>query len=179
MTVWEKTLRIVLAVLFVAIVATLGRAFTDTASQWYQGLTLPALQPPPIVFSVAWSVLYLLFAASLSIVLIKSAGSPPAPAQNDPDAAKKSFLPIWNNKNKSTLLLYFASGVLNVLWSYTFFRLENPAGALFVLIVTVITAALLIADAFRISKVAAYLLVPYLIWLCFALYLNYEIAFLN
>ena len=178
MTAWEKLLRIVLAVLFVAIIATLGSAFTDTASAWYQELTLPALQPPPIAFSVAWSVLYLLFAASLSIVLINSAGSPQAPPAQS-DAAKRSLTPLWNNTNKNTLLLYLASGVLNVLWSYTFFRLENPAGALFVLIITVITAALLIADAFRISKVAAYLLVPYLMWLCFALYLNYEVAFLN
>lgn len=179
MTAWEKTLRIVLSVLFVAIVATLGRAFTDTASKWYQSLTLPALQPPPIVFSIAWSVLYLLFAASLSIVLIKSAGSPKAPPQAQPDAAKKSLLPLWNETNKNTLLLYLASGVLNVLWSYAFFRLEHPAGALFVLIVTIIVAALLLAEAFSISKAAAYLLVPYLLWLCFALYLNYEVAFLN
>ncbi len=179
MTAWGKTLRIVLSVLFVAIVVTLGRAFTDTASSWYQGLTLPALQPPLITFSIAWSVLYLLFASSLSIVLIKSASSPKAPAPTQPDAAIKGFLPLWNDTNKNTLLLYLASGVLNVLWSYTFFRLQNPAGALFVLIVTVITAALLIADVFSVSKAAAYLLVPYLIWLCFALYLNYEVAFLN
>lgn len=179
MTAWEKTLRIVLALLFVAIVATLGRAFTDTASKWYQELNLPALQPPPIVFSAVWAALYLMFAASLSIVLIKSGDTPKVPAPAPSDTVKKSLIPLWNNKNKSTLLLYLASGVLNVLWSYTFFRLEHPAGALFVLIITVITASLLIADAFRISKTAAYLLVPYLIWLCFALYLNYEVAFLN
>ena len=179
MTAWEKTLRIMLALLFVAIVATLGRAFTDTASKWYQGLNLPALQPPPIVFSAVWAALYLMFAASLSIVLIKSGGAPKVPAPAPSDTVKKSLIPLWNNKNKSTLLLYLASGVLNVLWSYTFFMLEHPAGALFVLIITVITASLLIADAFRISKTAAYLLVPYLIWLCFALYLNYEVAFLN
>ena len=179
MNAWEKILRIVLAVLFFAIVATLGAAFTDTASEWYQGLNLPALQPPPIVFSVVWSTLYLLFAASLSIVLIKSGSVHITPAPVPSGTTPKSFIPLWNNTNKSTLLLYLASGVLNVLWSYTFFRLENPAGALFVLIVTVITAALLIANVFSISKAAAYLLVPYFIWLCFAMYLNYEIAFLN
>jgi tryptophan-rich sensory protein len=179
MTTWEKTLRIVLAILFVAIVATLGSAFTDTSSGWYQGLTLPALQPSPVVFSIVWSALYLLLTVSLSIVLIKSGNSLKPLAPTQPEATNKNFLPLWNNINKSTLLLFLGSGVLNVLWSYTFFILENPAGALFVLIVTIITAALLIADAFRISKAAAYLLVPYLVWLCFALYLNYEVAFLN
>jgi tryptophan-rich sensory protein len=180
MTAWEKTLRIVLSVLFVAIVALLGSAFTDTGSDWYQGLTLPALQPPPLAFSVAWSVIYLLFAISLSIVSIKSGISVPAPAHEDgPNAAPKKLRLISGTKNKSTLLLYVISGVLNVLWSYTFFTLQNPAGALFLLIGIIITAALLIADAFRVSKAAAYLLIPYLLWLCFALYLNYEIAFLN
>ena len=179
MTAWEKTLRIVLSLLFAAIVATLGRAFTDTASKWYQGLNLPALQPPPIVFSAVWAALYLMFAASLSIVLIKSGNAPKVPAPASSETVKKSFVPLWNSANKNTLLLYLASGVLNVLWSYTFFKLEHPAGALFVLIVTIIIAALLIADTFRISKAAAYLLVPYLIWLCFAMYLNYEVAFLN
>ena len=155
MTAWEKTLRIVVSVLFVAAVALLGSAFTDTGTDWYQGLTLPALQPPPVVFSVVWTALYLLFAASLSIVSLQK------------------------DISKSTLLLYAISGVLNVLWSYTFFVRENPAGSLFVLICVIITAGLLICDVFKTSKAAAYLLIPYLIWLCFALSLNYEIAFLN
>jgi tryptophan-rich sensory protein len=155
MTVWDKTLRIVVSVLFVAAVALLGSAFTDTSTDWYQGLTLPALQPPPVVFSVVWSAIYLLFAASLSIVSLQK------------------------EIQKNTLLLYAISGVLNVLWSHTFFVRENPAGALFVLIAIIITAALLIPDTFTLNKVAAYLLLPYLLWLCFALYLNYEVAFLN
>jgi len=178
MTAWEKTLRIVLSVLFVAIVAVMAAAFVDTSSDWYQALVLPALQPPPIAFSIAWGIIYLLFAASLSIVSIKSgAGLQNASSSATPDSKPKST--DLFSKNKSTLLLYLASGVLNVLWTYVFFTLENPAGALFVLIVTVIVTALLIADAFSVSQAAACFLVPYLVWLCFALYLNYEIAFLN
>lgn len=155
MTTWEKTLRILVSVLFAAAALLLASAFVDTATDWYQGLTLPALQPPPVVFSIVWSVIYLLFAASLSIVSLQ-----------------KSI-------NKSTLLLYAASGVLNILWTYIFFIRENPANALLVLVAVIITAALLIADTFSLSKPAAYMLIPYFVWLCFALYLNYEIAFLN
>ncbi len=177
MTSWEKMLRIVLSVLFVAVAALLSRMFTDITSDWYQGLTLPALQPPPIAFSIAWGVIYLLFAVSLSLVSVKSYAPSSPPSGGNP--APKRFSPFRNLKNKSTLMLYIGIGVLNVLWSYTFFVLENPAGALFVLIITIITAALLIADAFKLNKAAGYLLIPYLIWLCFALYLNYEIAFLN
>ena len=178
MAAWDKTLRIVLSVLFAAAVALLGSAFTDTSSGWYQGLTLPALQPPPLAFSIAWGIIYLLFAASLSIVSIRS-GTAPARAALAAQPDAKPTRPELFPKNKSTLLLYVASGVLNVLWSYVFFTLHNPAGALFVLILTLIVAALLIVSASKVSKTAGGLLAPYFVWLSFALYLNYELAFLN
>lgn len=151
----DNILKIVYSVLFMGAVAVLGTAFTDTTSEWYQSLINPALQPPSIVFPIVWSILYILIAISLSIVSIH------------PKTTKKA------------LFLYALNGVLNVLWSYTFFYLQNPAGALFVLILLIATAVLLFANVFRIDKTAAYLLIPYIIWLCFALYLNYEIAFLN
>jgi tryptophan-rich sensory protein len=66
-----------------------------------------------------------------------------------------------------------------VLWSYTFFILHNLTGALFVLIAIIVVTASVISSASRISPVAAALLLPGFVWLCFALYLNYEFAFLN
>lgn len=151
----EKILRIACSVLFFAAVAAMGAAFTDTSSEWYQSLIKPALQPPPIVFSIVWSVLYLMLAASLSLVSLM------------PDAQKK------------TLALFVLTGVLNVLWTYTFFTLQNPSGAVFVLIITIIAAIALFLDVYRHNKIASYLLIPYMVWLCFALYLNYELAFFN
>ena len=112
-------------------------------------------QPPPIVFGIVWPLLYLLFAASLALV-----------GQN-------------KNVPRQTLFLYFAIGVLNALWTYTFFYRQNAAGAVFVLLIVVITALLLFVNVYNLNKAAAYLLIPYLVWISFALYLNYEIAFLN
>lgn len=151
----EKIIRIVLSVLFMTAVALIGSAFTDTTSNWYQDLTKPALQPPSIVFPIVWTLLYILIAASLSLVSI----NPKTPPK--------------------TLWLYIANGLLNVLWSYTFFYRQNPAGALAVLILLIITAVLLFANVYRVDRTAAYLLLPYILWLFFALYLNFEIAFLN
>lgn len=151
----DKVIRVILSVLFMAAVAGLGSAFTDTSTEWYQNLVKPALQPPSIVFPIVWTILYILTAISLSLVSI------------DPKTPNK------------VLILFAVNGVLNVLWSYTFFYLQNPAGALFVLILLIITAILLFTNVFRINKTAAYLLLPYVFWLCFAFYLNYEIAFLN
>ena len=141
--------------LFFIAAAALGRAFTDTASGWYQALVKPVLQPPPIVFGIVWPVLYLLMIVSAALAL------------TDPKHTGK------------TLMLYAATGVLNVLWSYTFFTLHNPAGALFVLLLIIACAVLMFKHVYNINTAAAYLLIPYILWLFFALYLNYEIAFLN
>jgi len=150
-----KIVKIAAAVLFFIAVAALGRAFTDTTSDWYTALIKPALQPPGAVFGIVWSVLYILLAVSASLAI------------TNPQSTSQ------------TPLLYAITGVLNVLWSYAFFTLQNPAGALFVLALIIITAVLLFAHVYRINKTAAYLLIPYILWLFFALYLNYEIAFLN
>ena len=151
----DKVLRVILSVLFIAVVAVLGSLFTDTMSGWYQGLIKPALQPPGFVFGVAWTILYILMAISLSLITVQ------------PERPKKI---LW---------LYAGSGILNVLWSYTFFILHNPGGALAILFMLIALGILLYASVRKINAPAAYLLIPYLVWLAFALYLNYEIAFLN
>ncbi len=151
----EKILRIALPVLFFAAVAVLGRMFTDTTSDWYSALIKPALQPPAIVFGIVWTLLYILLAISAALAL------------TSPQHTEK------------TLLLYAITGVANVLWSYTFFTLHHPAGALFVLLGIIVVAIVMFAHVYRVNRVAAYLLIPYIVWLFFALYLNYEIAFLN
>jgi len=180
MSAWEKTLRIALSVLFTAAVALCGQAFADTSSEWYQGLTPPTLQPPLAVFSIARVILSVLFAVSLSIIAIRSGGGGLRPAAADPnDPNSKPRRPELFPKNKSTLMLYLTGGVLSALWPYTFFMLQNLTGALFVLIAMLVVVAVLISSASRISPVAAALLLPCFVWLCFALYLNYEFAFLN
>lgn len=152
---FDKILRIIYSVLFMAAAAVLCSLFTDTSTGWYQDLIRPVFQPPPVVFRIAWTIIYILIATSLSKVSI------------NPKPAKKTFF------------LYALTGVLNALWSYTFFYLQNPAGAVFVLIVIIAAAVLFFADVIRIDKTAAILLLPYMLWICFMLYLNYEIAFLN
>jgi|AGTN01.2.fsa_nt_gi Tryptophan-rich sensory protein (mitochondrial benzodiazepine receptor homolog) len=155
MQIKSKALRAILSVLFVAAVAAMGTLFTDTANEWYQGLVKPALQPPGIVFGIAWTVLYALIAASLSLV-----------AARDDTPGK-------------TLWLHAGNGVLGVLWTYAFFQLHNPGGALGVLLMIIGVAVCLYSNVRKTNAAAAYLLIPYLVWLAFALYLNYEIAFLN
>lgn len=151
----DMIFRIGCAALFFAAVAALGAAFVDASGAWYLSLVKPALQPPPLVFSVVWTALYALLAASLALVSVQG------------DAPKK------------TLGLFALTGVLNVLWTYTFFAMRNPGGAFFLLMIIIAAAVALATDVRRRHAIASYLLIPYMLWLCFALYLSYELAFFN
>ena len=150
-----KTRNIVLAVAFTLTAAAMAAIFTDTASEWYRSLTLPSFQPPAAVFMIVWPVLYLLFAASFAWYV-----------SSDP-------------VNKDTVLLYLLNGVLNPLWTYVFFNRHNITAAVFLLIAMLYLSIRLYKKVYEKNKTAAYLLVPYILWLAFALYLNYETAFLN
>jgi tryptophan-rich sensory protein len=124
---------------------------------WYQTLILPALQPPGPVFGIAWSILYTLLAVSAAIV--------------------------WGHKDapgRGLALGLFALGiVLNLTWSPAFFRFHMLTPALGIIIAMLLVA---IATTFafgRVSRVAAWMMVPYLVWLSFAGALNARIILLN
>lgn len=124
---------------------------------WYQTLVLPALQPPGPVFGIAWSILYTLLAVSAAI--------------------------IWGHKQapgRRLALGLFAIGfAINLSWSPVFFRFHQMTPALGILVVMLIIAIATTFAYARISRVAAWMMVPYLVWLCFAGALNARIILLN
>jgi len=150
-----KIRNILISVLFTITIAALAAIFTEVQSDWYKNLELPAFQPPGIVFSVVWAALYILFAVSTALYTSN------------------------NGYKKSVALLYILNGILNPLWTYVFFNRHNIFGALFLLIVMLYAAISLYKKVYEKNSTAAYLLLPYILWLAFALYLNYETAFLN
>jgi len=150
-----NTIKIVLTIVFYLAVALFGTAFTDTTSEWYSSLLLPAIQPPPQVFMYVWSFLYLLLTVITAFIV-----------------TNEGFTPRLRN-------LLLANGVLNVLWSYVFFTKENLFGALLVLIALIIIGYFIYKELNRIKPLFGYLFVPYLAWLVLAIYLNYMIYFLN
>ncbi len=124
---------------------------------WFHTLNKPAIAPPDWIFAPVWTILYILMAASL-IILIKT------------------------NSNKSKLIpitLFTIQLALNAIWSPIFFGNMNITGGLVIVILLLLTLILTIISFFRISKIAAYLLIPYLIWTSFATILNYEYYRLN
>lgn len=147
----------VLSVFGCIIVGWIGGLFSREAiPTWYQTLIKPAGVPPSWVFSVVWTLLYILMGISFAL--------------------------IWTSKRKKKNLAYAIFSLqlfLNFIWSYLFFYLHSPLLGLIdiSLLWFVIIATLLVFG--KISKPASYLLIPYLLWVTYAWKLNFLIWFEN
>lgn len=122
----------------------------------YLALNKPPLSPPSFLFPIVWTILYILMGIS-SYIIYES---------EDPE------------KNKA-LRLYFIQLFFNFFWSIFFFGFSMYLFAFLWLLVLIILIALMIYQFHKISPVAAYLQIPYLIWCLFAAYLNFMIYQLN
>lgn len=127
------------------------------ANPWYQSLTLSPLQPPGLAFPIAWSILYTLIGVAAALVWARPGG-----------------------RGKALALGLFAlQFALNLAWSPLFFQQHMMLPAL-VLIGAMLLASIATTFAFaRVSRVAAWLMLPYLVWLGFAAALNYDAWRLN
>lgn len=135
-----------------------GFATQSSVNDWYVSLNKPSFTPPNWLFGPVWTLLYIMMGVSAGIVW------------------SKGFYHKW----VKTGLYHFGFQLLfNALWSVVFFGFQNPFWALLVILVLM----LLILGTIRwfnvVSKVAAYLLIPYFLWVCFASLLNYRIWMLN
>ena len=126
------------------------------ASGWYRALAKPALTPPGWVFPVVWTTLYVMLGFALAMIL----------------AARGAV-------RGRGVILFLAQFVLNLAWTPLFFGAHRVGLALLVIVaMTVLTIATAFAFA-RVRKAAAWLLVPYLVWISFASVLTWRIGQLN
>lgn len=131
-------------------------------SKWYKSLNQSPLTPPSWVFPIAWTILYALIIAS-GVVFLSS------PAITTISAGVRSV----------GFFYYCAAWVLNLSWSPLFFTLQRPDLSFVVILGMLAFIALTIRAFYPVSRLAAYLLVPYLAWVSFATYLNGYIVFMN
>ncbi|WP_353216125.1 TspO/MBR family protein [Sandarakinorhabdus sp.] len=144
------------AILFAGGLAARVSGSTET-NAWYQSLTLPVFQPPGPLFGAAWAVLYTLIALAFALVWATR------------DAPGK----------RGAIALFALGFVINMTWSPLFFRFHMIAAALAVLVVMLLVACLTAAAFYRINRLAAWLMLPYVLWLCFAGVLNTRVLMLN
>ena len=154
--------RLLLLVLSVGIcfaAAAVGSYYTAlTVGTWYPALVKPPIAPPGGIIGAVWTVLFFLMGISLFLVLEGDRGSP---------AVQRG------------LGLFAVQLGLNVFWSYLFFGLTSPSLALGEMLVLWAAIAATIWQFLKISRRAAYLLVPYLAWVTVAAGLNAGILLLN
>lgn len=143
----------------------IGALFTASAIPvWYASLEKSALNPPNWVFGPVWTVLYLLMGIAVFLVWSSYADEPTGEAKRG---------------KRNALVVFDTQLALNVLWSALFFYLHDPFLAFLEIIVLWCMIALTIRVFYPISRIAAYLLVPYFLWVSFAAYLNYSVWVLN
>lgn len=151
--------KLVIAIAISELAGIIGSVFTaPSITGWYAGIIKPALNPPSWVFGPVWTTLFVLMGISAFLIWKKG---------------------LDRKDVKIALGTFLGQLVLNTLWSIIFFGLHSPGGALveivflwFAILATIITFA-------KISQPAAWLLVPYIFWVSFAMYLNYAIWSLN
>jgi tryptophan-rich sensory protein len=151
--------KLVIAIVVSALAGVVGSFFTTSAiPSWYSEIIKPVLNPPGWIFGPVWTALYILM--GIAAYLVWKNG--------------------WEKSDVRTALGVFGIQlILNATWSIIFFGLQNP-GAAFIEILSLWLTILATIIAFsKISRQAAWLLAPYIVWVTFAAYLNYSIWFLN
>ena len=126
-------------------------------NDWFDALAKPTAMPPGWVFGAAWTILYMMLGLALAIVW----AAPPSTARS------------------MGLAMFFAQLLLNFSWSPVFFGFHQVALALSVIAAMLLLSVAATACFARVRPLAAWLMVPYLGWLTFAAYLNFEILRLN
>lgn len=148
---------VLVALLLAAAVAFMGATMTEIGP-WYAALAKPRWAPPDAAYGAAWTVIYALTAL----------------------AGVRGWLAARTTAEREWLLGLFAlNGFLNIAWSLIFFQLRRPDWAVVEVLALWVSVAALILFIWRRSMTGALLLVPYLLWVTFAGYLNMAIVRLN
>ncbi len=149
--------KLIVCIAIPLIVGGLSALFTMKSMEDFKALNKPPLSPPGWLFPVVWTVLYILM--GIASYLVHTSNKPA--------------------RSKTALTVYGIQLAFNFLWSIIFFSVK---AYLFAFIWLIVLLALIIINAvlfYRIDKRAGYLLIPYILWVTFAGYLNFAIYLLN
>ncbi|MDY8134788.1 TspO/MBR family protein [Aquimarina sp. 2201CG5-10] len=155
----KKFIRIVIAVFLCLLIGFLSSIATQKSiDTWYPTLNKPFFTPPNWVFAPVWIIMYIMMGISAGIVW------------------SRGFYHKWV---KTALYHFGFQLLLNAAWSIFFFGLQNPLIALLDIIALFILLLFTIKWFKVVNSTAAYLLIPYVIWVAFATALNFGIWQLN
>ena len=153
----NQTLSYVIAIGVTLLIGGLSAFLTRNDMEKYAALKHPPLAPPGIVFPIVWTVLFILMGVGAAMIY------------NHSESAER----------RKALLIYSGQLIINFIWTLLFFGTGQRLFAFVWLILLLVLVIWMYFIFNRISHTAAYLQIPYILWLCFAAYLNFGSWFLN
>ncbi|QFT78302.1 TspO/MBR family protein [Erythrobacter sp. THAF29] len=119
---------------------------------WFQGLVKPSIFPPPAAFGIVWGILYVMIGFALALVAS-----------------------AWGARGRELAIILFALHFAgNLAWTPVFFGMQDMTGGLYILVYVTLSLLVVIWAFWRVRRLAAMLLLPYLAWVAFATVLNYQ-----
>jgi translocator protein len=152
----NKILSFILFALITYSASVIGSIATiEFKEPWYSLLNKPTFNPPSWIFAPVWTTLYLMMTIAV--------------------------WNFWHSKNRdmNTIYIYFIHLIFNTTWSIVFFVFHKIILALIVLIILIFLITVLLFRFRRVNMVSFYMMIPYLLWCCFALILNLNLILLN
>ena len=139
------------------IVGGISSLLTNMGMESYKAAEKPALTPPDILFPIVWTILYALMAVS----------------------AARVWLTEESEEKDKGLKLYVVQLGMNFLWSILFFNFQAYGFSFFWLLGLLSVIVLMTLTFYKSDRIAAYLQIPYILWVSFAGYLNFMVWLLN
>jgi tryptophan-rich sensory protein len=150
----NKVIKIIVSVLICQSAGFIGSLFTTPAiNTWYANILKPSFNPPSWLFAPVWTALFFLMGLALYLV--------------------------WEKRAIKPMIVFFIQLFLNITWSFLFFYLHSPFYAFLEIILLWLAILATILVFSKVSKAAAFLLLPYWLWVSFAGFLNFTIWQLN
>lgn len=155
----SDVVKLVISIVAVFAAAGIGGVFTGkSVTDWYPGLKKPVFTPPNGVFGPVWTILYILMAISVYLVWQKGL---------DSDGVLPAFILFW------------VQLLVNALWSVVFFGLRLKGAGIAVITILWVLILATIITSFQVTLWAGILLIPYIVWVTLASWLNIGIWYLN
>ena len=156
---WGDAIKLIVSIVASFAAAGIGSLFTFKAiPTWYQGLKKPPYTPPNWVFGPVWTTLYILMGISVFLVWQKG---------------------LVTNGAMLAFTLFWIQLALNALWSIIFFGMKSKGGGVITIIVLWLLILATIIASFQVSAWVGALLIPYIVWVSIASYLNIGVWLLN
>ncbi len=151
-------IKLVISILIpLALGAIAGRFTAQAVPEWFASLNRPSFSPPNWIFGPVWTILYILLGISLFLI----------------------WKQIPSKVRNKALWIFSVQMFLNFIWSFLFFYFNQIGLALIVIIGLWLSITVMLVSFYKIKPLAAYLNVPYLLWITFASVLNAGYYFLN